>query len=51
MLYLCIDEINSTYMDKRLYDYLLTKRIKLNEPDILGRRPLHYLFIKIKDEY
>ena len=51
MHYLCNDEISSTDMDERLCDYLLTKRIKLNEPDILGRTPLHYLFVKINDEY
>jgi len=51
MHYLCNDEISSTDMDERLCDYLLTKRIKLNEPDILGRTPLHYLFVKLNDEY
>ena len=51
MHYLCNDEISSTDMDERLCDYLLSKRIKLNEPDILGRTPIHYLFVKLNDEY
>lgn len=51
MHYLCNDEISSTDMDERLCDYLLTKRIKLNQPDILGRTPIHYLFVKINDEF
>ena len=51
MHYLCNDEISSTDMDERLCDYLLTKRIKLNEPDISGRVPIHYLFVKINDEF
>ena len=38
-------------MDERLCDYLLTKGINLNQPDILGRTPIHYLFVKINDEY
>ena len=51
MHYLCNDEISSTDMDERLCDYLLTKEINLNQPDILGRTPIHYLFVKINDEY
>ena len=51
MHYLCNDEVSSTDMDERLCDYLLTKRINLNQPDILGRTPMHYLFVKINDEY
>ena len=51
MHYLCNDEISSTDMDERLCDYLLTKKIALNQPDILGRTPIHYLFVKINDEY
>ena len=51
MHYLCNDEISSTDMDESLCDYLLTKKIALNQPDILGRIPIHYLFVKINDEY
>ena len=51
MHYLCNDEISSTDMDERLCDYLLTKRVHLNTEDILGRTPIHYLFVKINDEY
>ena len=51
MHYLCNDEISSTDMDERLCDYLLSKRIHLNTEDFLGRTPLHYLFVKINDEY
>ena len=51
MHYLCNDEISSTDMDERLCDYLLSKRVHLNTEDILGRTPLHYLFVKINDEY
>ena len=51
MYYLCNDEIYSHDIDERLYDYLLNKTKKINEPDILGRTPLYYLFIKINDEY
>ena len=51
MHYLCNDEISSTDMDERLCDYLLTKKIALNQPDVLGRIPIHYLFVKINDEY
>ena len=47
MHYLCNDEISSTDMDERLCDYLLTKRVHLNTEDILGRTPIHYLFVKI----
>ena len=51
MHYLCNDEISSTDMDERLCDYLLSKRFHLNTEDILGRTPIHYLFVKINDEY
>ena len=51
MHYLCNDEISSTDMDERLCDYLLSKRVHLNTEDILGRTPIHYLFVKINDEY
>ena len=51
MHYLCNDEISSTDMDERLCDYLLSKRKNLNKEDILGRTPIHYLFVKINDEY
>ena len=51
MHYLCNDEISSTDMDERLCDYLLSKRVHLNTEDILGRIPIHYLFVKINDEY
>ena len=49
--YLCNDEVSSTDMDERLCDYLLSKNIKLNQPDIYGRIPIHYLFVKIGNEY
>ena len=49
--YLCNDEISSTDMDERLCDYLLSLKIHLNSEDILGRTPIHYLFVKINDEY
>ena len=49
--YLCNDEISSTDMDERLCNYLLSKKINLNSEDILGRTPIHYLFVKINDEY
>ena len=51
MHYLCNDEISSTDMDERLCDYLLSKRTNLNKEDILGRTPMHYLFVKINEEY
>ena len=51
MHYLCNDEISSTDMDERLCDYLLSKRVHLNTEDILGRTPIHYLFVKMNDEY
>ena len=51
MHYLCNDEIPSTDMDERLCDYLLSKNVHLNSEDILGRTPIHYLFVKINDEY
>jgi ankyrin repeat protein len=51
MHYLCNDEISSTDMDERLCDYLLSKRFHLNTEDILGRTPIHYLFVKINEEY
>ena len=51
MHYICNDEISSTDMDERLCDYILSKRLNLNQTDILGRTPLHYLFVKINDEY
>ena len=51
MHYLCNDEISSTDMDERLCNYLLSKKINLNSEDILGRTPIHYLFVKINDEY
>ena len=38
-------------MDEKLCDYLLSKKINLNQPDILGRTPIHYLFVKINKEY
>ena len=51
MHYLCNDEISSTDMDETLCDYLLSKKVHLNSEDILGRTPIHYLFVKLNDEY
>ena len=49
--YLCNDEISTADMDEKFCDYLLTKRINLNQADILGRTPIHYLFVKLENEY
>ena len=49
--YLCNDEISTADMDEKFCDYLLTKKINLNQADILGRTPIHYLFVKLENEY
>ena len=51
MHYLLNDETESTNMDESLSDFLLSCHPNLKIKDILGRTPIHYLFIKINSEF
>ena len=51
MHYLCNDENINIDFDELIFDYLLSKNINLNQEDIFWRIPLHYLFVKLNNEY
>ena len=51
MHYLYNDETESTNTDETLCDFLLSCKPNLKIKDISGRTPIHYLFVKLNQEF
>ena len=51
MHYLYSDETESTNTDETLCDFLLSCKPNLRLKDISGRSPIHYLFVKLNQEF